>query len=87
MLDVGGNVAEWARDVWARPTDAYWAPVGMMTDPLNTPPNALDGDRRPIRGGDWTTTANLARGGIRRRRGVEEQVPHVGFRCVRPGKP
>jgi formylglycine-generating enzyme required for sulfatase activity len=59
----------------------------MMTDPLNTTPNALEGDRRPIRGGDWTTTANLARGGIRRRRGVEEQVPHVGFRCVRPGKP
>ena len=87
VLDVGGNLAEWARDVWARPTDAYWAPVGLMTDPINDTPNALEGDRRPIRGGDWTNTANVTRAGIRRRRGVEEMVPHVGFRCVRPGRP
>jgi formylglycine-generating enzyme len=87
VLDVGGNLAEWARDVWARPTDAFWAPVRMMTDPLNTTPNAMEGDVRPIRGGDWTGTANLTRAGIRRRRGVDEQQPHVGFRCMRPGRP
>lgn len=87
VLDVGGNLAEWARDVWARPTDEFWAPVRMMTDPLNTTPNALEGDRRTVRGGDWTSTANVTRAGIRRRRGVDERVPHVGFRCMRPGRP
>lgn len=87
VQDVGGNLAEWARDVWAPPNDAYWTPVRTMIDPLNTTPNAIEGDRRPIRGGDWASTANLTRAGIRRRRGTAERVPHVGFRCMRPGRP
>jgi formylglycine-generating enzyme required for sulfatase activity len=87
VLDLGGNVSEWSRDVWARPTDAYWSPVRPMVDPLNTEPNALDGDSHAVRGGDWASTVLTTRAGFRRRRPTAEVTPLTGFRCARPAPP
>ena len=87
VVDLGGNVAEWARDTWARPTDAYWSPVRPMVDPLNTEPNAIDGDAHAVRGGDWASTVLTTRAGFRRRRPTAEVSPLTGFRCARTSPP
>lgn len=84
VQDLGGNLAEWAHDVWARPTDPFWSAVRPMIDPLSTVPNAIDGDMRAVRGGDWASTALTTRAGFRRRRLAAEASPLIGFRCARP---
>jgi formylglycine-generating enzyme required for sulfatase activity len=83
VLDLGGNVSEWSRDVWARPTDSYWSSVRPMIDPLNTQPNALDGDAHAVRGGDWASTVLTTRAGVRRRRDTNDPGAITGFRCAR----
>lgn len=84
VQDLGGNLGEWVRDAWTRPSDPYWSAVRPMVDPLSTVPNATDGDLRPVRGGDWASTALTTRAGFRRKRPATEQSPLVGFRCARP---
>lgn len=83
VQDLGGNVSEWVRDVWARPTDPYWSPVRPMVDPMNTQQNPIDGDAHAVRGGDWASTVLTTRAGFRRLRGVAEVTPLTGFRCAR----
>ena len=84
VQDLGGNLGEWVRDAWARPTDPFWSSLRPMIDPVNAVPNAADGDMRPVRGGDWASTALTTRAGFRRRRAASEQSPLIGFRCARP---
>ena len=84
IQDLGGNVSEWMRDVWARPTDSFWSGVKPMVDPVNAAPNAIDGpDIRPVRGGDWASTALTTRAGFRRQRAGSATSTLVGFRCAR----
>lgn len=86
VADLGGNLGEWTRDVWARPTDPFWSTQRPMIDPVNVTPNALDGDARSIRGGDWADTVLKLRAGYRRQSLATGQDPFVGFRCVRPAR-
>ncbi len=85
ILDLGGNVGEWAKDVWARPTDPYWSGVRPLVDPMNTEADPIDGPNiRPTRGGDWASTALTTRAGFRRQRDASLTSPLLGFRCARP---
>lgn len=84
VQDLGGNLGEWVLDAWARPSDPYWSPVRPMIDPLNTTPNPAEAEMRPVRGGDWASTALTTRAGFRRRRVAGEPSPLIGFRCARP---
>jgi formylglycine-generating enzyme len=86
ILDLGGNLAEWSRDVWARPSDEFWRGVRPMVDPLSSVSNDADGDARAVRGGDWASTALTTRGGYRRRARTDERSTTIGFRCARPAQ-
>lgn len=85
IVDLGGNLAEWSRDVWARSTDPFWAGVRPMFDPVNSQPNPMDGDLRTIRGGDWVSTVLVTRAGFRRKQAAIAS-PLYGFRCARPAR-
>lgn len=86
IQDLGGNVGEWMKDVWARPTDPFWASVRPIVDPTNVDPDPVDGPTiRPTRGGDWASTALTTRAGFRRQRDRTQTSSLIGFRCARPG--
>lgn len=72
---LGGNVAEWVEDVFA---DRYADCPGGCVDPLVNVPGKL----RVIRGGDWSSGAQLMRGARRRALLPSEAKGNVGFRCV-----
>ena len=67
--------------------DPFWSAVRPLVDPLNTTPNAIDGDAHAVRGGDWASTVLTTRAGFRRMRLATEQSPLFGFRCARPDGP
>jgi formylglycine-generating enzyme required for sulfatase activity len=84
IVDLGGNLSEWARDTWAQQADVTWNTSRPMIDPVNTTPSAIDGDQRVARGGNWSLTALTTRGGFRRKRPLTQGSEAVtGFRCAR----
>jgi formylglycine-generating enzyme required for sulfatase activity len=83
IVDLGGNVTEWALDTWNDATQPFWASVLPMLDPVATTPS-VDGDDRPVRGGSWPLTVLTARAAFRGRRAASTQAASVGFRCARP---
>lgn len=88
ILDLGGNLAEWTRDVWARASDPFWSSTTPLVDPVNGTPNPEDGaGAHAARGGDWASTVLTTRAGIRRFRREGEQSSLIGFRCKRADQP
>lgn len=85
IVDLGGNLSEWALDVWSQPSEAFWRPLTPMIDPLATF-DGIDGDARPARGGNWDFRSVRTRAATRIKRGPDERVPIVGFRCARRAK-
>jgi formylglycine-generating enzyme required for sulfatase activity len=83
VLDLGGNVAEWARDLWSRENEPFWRPVVAMFDPVADYSASVDGDRRPVRGGRWAGPPLSCRAGHRLQNPPTDAPPSVGFRCVR----
>jgi formylglycine-generating enzyme len=82
IVDLGGNLSEWALDMWSRASEGFWSSVAPMNDPLANVQGA-DGDRHAARGGSWPYTALTTRAAFRVRRGPDERVANVGFRCAR----
>lgn len=71
LYDMHGNVWEWCGD-WA---EAYTSGGVDPTGPLS-------GDRRILRGGDWTHDANFSRSAFRYRVSPSHCNPYIGFRVV-----
>ncbi|MCC6899273.1 MAG: formylglycine-generating enzyme family protein [Polyangiaceae bacterium] len=84
VVDLAGNLSEWASDQWNRETEACWG-TGVFDDPRCETPSAVDPPARVMRGGGWHTSPPLMRAALRARLANETQaVSHaVGFRCVR----
>jgi formylglycine-generating enzyme required for sulfatase activity len=86
VLDLAGNVAEWAVDSWNRLSEPFWASPGVLTDPVATQASAVDPDLLyVVRAGNWTNVPYQLRAGYRE--GSPEAVSYgVGFRCAYPAK-
>jgi formylglycine-generating enzyme required for sulfatase activity len=86
IVDLAGNVSEWARDDWNRHDAKCWSQPGVYQDPLCRG-SSPDGLSHPVRGGEWLVTA----GEIARTQRVGAILllltPETGFRCVRPDSP
>lgn len=82
IVDLGGNLSEWALDMWSRPSEPFWSTVTPMVDPLSMTPG-VDGDARPVRGGAWPFTPLTTRAAFRRRRAPSVLEADIGFRCAR----
>jgi formylglycine-generating enzyme len=88
LVDLAGNVSEWAADRWNREHEACWG-VGLFVDPLCDTPSAIDEDGRTIRGGAFDSSVVLLRAAVRSRVFNEMFAvsAKVGFRCSRAAGP
>jgi formylglycine-generating enzyme required for sulfatase activity len=87
IVDLAGNVSEWAADRWNREHEPCWG-VGLFVDPLCDQSSA-EGEGRTIRGGAFDSSAILLRAAIRSRvfNEVFGVAGKVGFRCARSAGP
>jgi formylglycine-generating enzyme required for sulfatase activity len=84
VLDLAGNLGEWARDRWSQLSEPFWSGAGPLTDPVASLTSA-DGFLHVIRMGSWTGNAYQLRAGYRA--GAPEAVAYdIGFRCVHPAR-
>jgi sulfatase modifying factor 1 len=94
IVDLGGNLAELARDAWSPQAEPCLGPT-LSFEPLCEDPGQ---DQLVIRGGSWASAAYELRGPFRGRAAAAFEFglvdtklgPHIGFRCARPataGKP
>ncbi len=83
VVDLAGNLAEWALDRWANQSDACWT-EGVVQDPL-CPPLADANAWRSVRGGSFSQEPAAMRAATKQVRPGNADV-NIGFRCARPGK-
>ncbi|MEZ4444569.1 MAG: formylglycine-generating enzyme family protein [Polyangiaceae bacterium] len=88
VVDLAGNVKEWARDRWNREGESCW-PSGVLRDPFCDTPSELDFNTRSVRGGDWDSDELPMRAAVRTRIQNETSAvsSRVGFRCARAATP
>lgn len=85
IVDLAGNVQEWALDRWNRQEEPCWG-IGLFHNPFCDLPSPADGDDvRVLRGGDWAGDEVDLRAAVRSRLANQEQAvsARVGFRCAR----
>ena len=83
IFDLGGNVWEWTMDC-ARP---YGSEPAIDPHPTVHPALGDDCWVYSLVGGGWNRSAKALEVGWRAAARRNYQVPGLGFRCVRPGKP
>jgi formylglycine-generating enzyme required for sulfatase activity len=86
IVDLAGNLAELARDLWNRIDEPCWARQGVYRDPVCTTKSPHDDLLVVYRGGDWSEPA--AEMPSSRRHSLPPDFPQnaIGFRCVWPAK-
>ncbi len=86
ILDLAGNVAEWARDRYATSEDACWR--SEAANILVDPECRVERDTKNVafRGGHFGATAALARASARGAASRNGKYNEIGFRCVYPGR-
>jgi formylglycine-generating enzyme required for sulfatase activity len=85
IVDLAGNVAEWARDTFSQRDDAYWSGVGVLYDPVAD----LRADpARPYvaRGASWYSRPLSLRAAYREGVPASSVSEALGFRCVRSAR-
>jgi sulfatase modifying factor 1 len=85
IVDLVGNLEEWARDLYQAQTDECWAPEGVLADPYCGTPSKALGPLHVVRGGGWSVGGTLLEASKRESDAVNIVSPVVGFRCVVPG--
>jgi formylglycine-generating enzyme required for sulfatase activity len=87
VVDLGGNVVEWALDDWNRQVEPCWSKLGVYSDPVCTHPSPADGLLHSFRGGTWLGAASTVEASARGKAATEGVSPEVGFRCARRAAP
>jgi formylglycine-generating enzyme required for sulfatase activity len=87
IVDIAGNVGEFARDDWNRHDEPCWAGAGVYRDPLCIGKSAADGATHSERGGDWLVTGGQLTRTARTGNAPAILSPEIGFRCGRPATP
>ena len=84
LVDLNGNVREWASDRWNRQTEACWS-VPLLVNPVCDSISDADGDARSARGGYYSADRNLVVASVRAFLANERfaVASEVGFRCAR----
>jgi formylglycine-generating enzyme required for sulfatase activity len=84
LLDLAGNVGEFARDDWNRHDEPCWTAPGVYRDPVCSGKSAIDGASHATRGGDWVVTRGQLTRISRASASPSLLSPELGFRCSRP---
>ncbi|HEY8079358.1 MAG TPA: SUMF1/EgtB/PvdO family nonheme iron enzyme [Labilithrix sp.] len=87
VIDLVGNVTEWAQDQWNLHNEPCWRRAGVYTDPVCETPSTAAGMNklRAVHGGDWLVTGGQLAYTVRiSALGIGGYFsPEVGFRCMR----
>jgi formylglycine-generating enzyme required for sulfatase activity len=83
IVDLAGNLAEWARDRWSALDDAYWAQDGVLVDPVADLVSADGAGPWVTRGGSWLSPPYEMRAATRKP-ARDAVTASIGFRCARP---
>ncbi len=87
IVDLAGNLAEFARDAWNRADEPFWMQNGVLIDPVATQPSQEDpGFSHPSRGGGWYSFALALRAAYRDGVVTDSVSEAVGFRCIRTAR-
>lgn len=83
LVDLAGNVTEWAQDTWNREDEACWG-TGLFEDPVCSAPSLVDPAGRTIRGGHYESLELGLRAAVRKRvfNDMLAVSGLVGFRCA-----
>jgi formylglycine-generating enzyme required for sulfatase activity len=88
VVDLAGNLAEWAADQWNRQDEACWSAPGVYVDPRCDQPSPADSTKtihpRRILGGAWYSAGPDLRAALRNWTADDATDPAYGFRCARP---
>jgi formylglycine-generating enzyme required for sulfatase activity len=84
VLDLAGNLSEWAVDQWNREDEPCWSSPGVYIDPVCNQPSKADGaDGRRVLGGHWLRPGPQLRAALRSWTQATNIGPWIGFRCAR----
>ena len=85
VVDLSGNVSEWARDTYQALDGPCWGP-GLRADPLCAQPSKAGDLGHVFRGGSWRGAVIGLRAQTARGAGaapIHDEIDDVGFRCAR----
>jgi sulfatase modifying factor 1 len=87
VVDVAGNLQEWAVDAWNVDGPPCWD-TGVFHDPLCAQPTTdpMTSTDHPIKGGGYPMEAAAMRAAVRDDASQYEYRPILGFRCAKPGQ-
>jgi len=85
IVDLTGNVSEWARDWFQFQSDECWSPPGVRKDPFCGTPSKALGKQEVNRGGGWGTGGTGLEATERQYTYFGGVSPYNGFRCMAPG--
>lgn len=83
VVDLAGNLSEWAVDFLNAQDEGIWAVPGVLRDPIAAEAGHA-GLRRVVRGGSWRGRFIDLRAAARLGRDFDTENRSIGFRCVRP---
>jgi formylglycine-generating enzyme required for sulfatase activity len=83
VVDLAGNLAEWALDHHVANDSGSWAGVGPLIDPVAEDD---EDDDRAVRGGSWLSSFVNLRAAAKRGAMPDQPDLGIGFRCGRPGR-
>jgi formylglycine-generating enzyme required for sulfatase activity len=85
VVDLAGNVQEWALDVYNAEGPPCWG-VGVFHDPVCTTPSSDPSTQgwQSIRGGSYVQVPATMRAASRDASPADQSLSITGFRCVRP---
>ncbi len=85
VLDLAGNLAEWASDTWSRASEPFWSGAGVLRNPVANL-QSIDDQRETSRGGYWYGSPLALRAGSRVPMLTDSYSNGLGFRCARPAR-
>jgi formylglycine-generating enzyme required for sulfatase activity len=82
VVDLVGNLEEWARDFYQTQDDECWAPQGVVPDPFCATPSKALGPLGVVKGGGWSLGGSQLEAPRRESDAPNIVSPDIGFRCV-----
>jgi len=84
VVDLAGNLSEWALDWFQGPSEACWSSEKVYENPLCNIPGMLFPSQRAVRGASFVSAAGELAAARRDALDPTTITPVVGFRCARP---
>lgn len=87
LVDLAGNVMEFASDFWQLDAEPCWSGAGVLWNPSCDKPSTQDIVGRAVRGGNFSDPPLFLRAALRSRIEGESKAvsDRIGFRCARDG--